>query len=202
MAGSILQLLITLRGIDPPVWRRIQVPSSYTFWDLHVAIQDAMGWLDTHAHLFRIPGINGVIGVADEDDPEEEVVAPDWKMMIADHLKATGAVVEYIYDRGSNWIHDVVSETPSIKVKTGRYPRCVDGERACPPEDCGGIAGYRDIIKKLGQPQSNEYKKTAEWLGEEYDPEVFDCAKVEFDDPKKRWEMALGDQEGMEEEVF
>jgi len=106
---QVYQFKITLKDIKPPVWRRIQVPASYSFWDLHVAIQDAMGWTDSHLHEFRIANpktrrkVN--IGIPDEDSGSK--VSPGWKKNIAAFFTPENSKAEYTYDFGDNWRHEV-----------------------------------------------------------------------------------------------
>ncbi|MBF0557120.1 MAG: plasmid pRiA4b ORF-3 family protein [Nitrospirae bacterium] len=112
---QIYQFKITLQGIKPPVWRRIQVPEVYTFWDLHVAIQDAMGWWDSHLHEFKIINPETMeseeIGIPVEDnyDDDFEILA-GWQKMISDYYTIENKKSEYIYDFGDDWIHIVVLE--------------------------------------------------------------------------------------------
>jgi hypothetical protein len=106
---------IELEGIDPPIWRRIRLPSSYSFWDLHVAIQDAMGWLDCHLHLFHVrnpeTGELESIGIPD-DEPylDEPLCLPGWDVSIARYFVNEGDTASYEYDFGDDWRHTVVLE--------------------------------------------------------------------------------------------
>ena len=108
------QFLIVLANTDPLVWRRIQVPAGYSFWDLHVAIQDAMGWLDCHLHEFEVadPGI-GVrirLGIPDEDFPDDRPTAPDWKAFVSDYFQEGSPPALYVYDFGDDWRHALMYE--------------------------------------------------------------------------------------------
>ena len=195
----IFQFKVTLKEIKPTIWRRIQVPQSYTFWDLHVAIQDAMGWFDYHLHEFRInnPITNQIdeIGIPDEGDVESDSRChPGWEIPIFQYFEEPGTKAEYEYDFGDGWEHEIIFETTAIKHQDIKYPICVDGERACPPEDCGGSFGYAGLLETLNNPEDEEYANIIEWLGGSFDPEEFDHEKVEFDDPKKRLQQALGDE--------
>ncbi len=195
-SNHICQFRITLKEISPPIWRRILVPEDYSFWDLHVAIQDAMGWLDYHLHVFRMKRRQGhkvmEIGIPDEDlcegDPE---IMPGWKIPIAKYFATLGMTAEYVYDFGDNWIHEVLLEGYLLKEKGVKYPRCIEGARACPPEDCGSGRGYYEILEILSDPTHDEYEQTLTWLGGGYDPDRFDPAAVKFDNPKKRWQIAF-----------
>src|SRR5512145_305250 len=146
MASQVYQFRVGLREIVPPIWRLIEVPARYSFWDLHVAIQDAMGWTDSHLHAFRFAprGAEGVqIGIPEDDSFEDdEPILPGWEHPIREFFASVGDTAEYEYDFGDSWEHDVRLEAVLPRIKGQKYPRCVSGERACPPEDCGGVVGY------------------------------------------------------------
>jgi hypothetical protein len=187
---------ITLRGIAPPVWRQIEVPATYSLWDLHVAIQDAMGWKDCHLHAFRFDDPDGrgrvEVGIPNDDPSEgEPPVLPGWEQPIREYFESPGMVVEYEYDFGDSWEHDVLFEGVVSRVKGVKYPRCTGGARACPPEDCGGIHGYEELLSVIFDPLHPEYKSTKTWLGDNFDPEHFDPAAVTFDNPRMRWKYAF-----------
>ncbi len=198
-APVIHQYKITLRDVAPAVWRRILVPKSYTFWDLHVAIQDSMGWLDCHLHAFRFGGADGrraiEIGIPEgESDPS---VVPGWKVCIADYFSRPGVVALYEYDFGDGWEHDVALEDALPREPKQKYPRCVAGDRACPPEDCGGVPGYEHLVDVLRRPKHPEYAQSVDWLKghaknyHPFDPARFDAHAVHFSDPEKRWAKAF-----------
>lgn len=196
----VYQFKISLYEIEPCIWRRIQVPAKYSFWDLHVAIQDAMGWLDYHLHAFRIRPKHKKksieIGIpVDEWDGDE--IIPGWEVPIVDHYTEPGQIAEYEYDFGDGWFHEVLFEAILLKTKGTKYPKCVAGERACPPEDCGSVDGYYRVVKILQDPKHDEYKEHIEWLKGHaknyypYDPDEFIPDKVRFDNPKQRWKIAF-----------
>jgi hypothetical protein len=193
-----LQFRIELREIEPAIWRRLEIRASCTFWDLHVAIQDAMGWLDYHLHAFRLPaplaGEIVEIGIPDPDrfegDPE---VLPGWEVPVTGFLEV-GDRLEYEYDFGDSWLHDVRFEAVGARLARTKYPRCLAGARACPPEDCGGPHGYADLLTTIAHPRHPEYASTLQWLGGSFDPEKFDPRAVRFDDPRKRWRVAFGSE--------
>jgi hypothetical protein len=177
------------------VWRQIEVPARYTFWDLHVAIQDSMGWLDCHLHMFRFPDARGhtvEIGIPDDDPLDDEAVClAGWEVAIVDHLYRVGAQAEYEYDFGDGWLHDVRVEGISPRRPGTKYPRCNDGANRCPPEDCGGPHGYADLLDIIANPRNKEYASMVEWLGGRIDPTQFDTRKVRFDNPATRWRRAF-----------
>lgn len=193
---AVHQFLVVLQESDPLVWRRIQVPEAYTFWDLHVAIQDAMGWQDCHLHEFRVVASDGTglltIGIPLPDDDGVRRVK-GWEVPIADVFgdgNAPSAV--YAYDFGDDWTHVLVDEGLHPRERGVSYPRCVAGERRCPPEDCGGVHGYRDLLAAIRDPGHEEHETLLEWVGGAFDPNAFDPAAVTFDNPKRRWTRAFG----------
>jgi len=193
---QVCQFKVTLLEIEPAIWRRIVVPASYTFWDLHVAIQDSMGWLDYHLHLFRVTdletGTREEIGIPDEDRFEDDVqCVPSWEKPITDYFREPGTRAEYLYDFGDDWQHELELEAIRERIPKRRYPICEGGARACPPEDCGGVPGYFDFLRILNDPADDEHETIERWLGRPYDPNAFDPKKVHFDDPRKRWEFAF-----------
>jgi len=196
MSARVFQFKITMKDIDPPIWRRILVPEKYSFWDLHVAIQDAMGWLDYHLHLFKIryerENDVDLIGIPDEDPFEgEPETLPGWEIPISDFFRELGKVAEYEYDFGDGWRHEVLFEGMLLKEKNKKYPKCIGGARACPPEDCGGVGGYYRLLEIFADSSNEEYEEMVSWLGKKYDADDFDAGKVKFENPKKRWKIAF-----------
>jgi len=198
---NVYQFKITLKGIRPPIWRRIQVPDTYTFWDLHVAIQDAMGWYDMHLHSFDIKDskTGQTFEISTPEEEEEEGESPiilflgrlkilrERNQKIADWFSPENKTANYTYDFGDGWEHSVRFEKVLLKEEGVTYPKCVTGKRACPPEDSGGPWGYQQILDVLKDPKHEEYADIVEWVGYEFDPEEFSCADVGFDDPERRW---------------
>jgi hypothetical protein len=187
----VYQFRIALRGIHPPIWRRIQVPETYSFWDLHVAVQDAMGWEDCHLHEFRMknPTINeqAWIGIPDEEGWGERDVLPGWEYKIAPYFTMENARALYLYDFGDGWEHTVQLEAILPREKALEYPLCVTGKRTCPPEDVGGVSGYSELVAG-----DEELEK---WYGGKFDPEAFSCAAVIFSNPAERWRVTFQESE-------
>lgn len=185
---SIYQFKITLKESKPPIWRQIQVPETYTFWDLHVAIQDAFGWEDYHLHEFEIQQLTSkekiIIGIPNEDFGQE--ILPDWKQKISDYFTLKNNSADYIYDFGDDWLHSIILEKILPSEKKINYPRCINGKRACPPEDCGGIWGYEEFLEAIKDPKHEQHKEMKEWIGGDFDPEYFNPSEIVFDNPKNR----------------
>lgn len=194
------QFLIVLPGTDPLVWRRIQVPESYSFWDLHVAIQDAMGWLDCHLHEFRVvidsrTGRLARFGIPGDDSFGQPKVQPDWTVKVSDILSPGALPILYVYDFGDDWSHTLRYEGGVQRDGSATYPRCVSGERRCPPEDCGGVHGYAEFLDAMRDPQHARHAEFLEWIGEPFDLGDFDARMIAFSDPKKRWKTAFEDSQ-------
>jgi len=189
----VYQFVVRLEGIEPPIWRRIQVPETYDFWELHVAIQDAMGWADYHLHEFLIrnpvTGKQEEIGIPDEDGEME--IIPGWRRKIASYFSEANSLARYVYDFGDDWVHTLELERILPRDKHVVYPVCVAGERSCPPEDCGGVGGYKDFLEIIMDSSHEQYEEMNVWAGGDFDPERFDPSRVVFDDPQKRWKIAF-----------
>ena len=197
--AQVYQFKLVLVGVEPPIWRRIQVPETYSFWDLHVALQDSMGWLDYHLHVFRVarPGAGEVeqIGIPDDDPFEGDKPAlPGWEIPITRHFPRPGTAVQYEYDFGDGWEHELTLEAILPRQAGQKYPLCVDGARACPPEDCGGVHGYENLLTVIQDPSHEDHESTLEWLGGRFDPDRFDPKRVKFDDPARRYRLAFEDR--------
>ena len=196
--NEVYQFKITLNNSKPTIWRRIVVPSNYSFWDLHVAIQDSMGWIDYHLHIFEIKNpktnMKVEIGIPDEEDELfDRIILPDYKEKITKYFNENNRNARYEYDFGDSWIHTIKLEKILPATIGEKYPKCIDGKMACPPEDCGGIGGYYNLIEIINDPSHEEYENMMEWLGGEFNPEIFDPKAVSFDDPKERWNNNFGE---------
>lgn len=194
--NCVMQFLIEMKDIEPTIWRRILVPSNYNFWDLHVAIQDSMGWLDYHLHHFTIKAkakhkaVN--IGIPDFCTPGDlPEVFPGWEIHVASYFNDLGITADYLYDYGDDWYHTIKLEGYIFKEKGKKYPCCTGGERSCPREDCGGIIGYSRLLELLSDPEGEEYEEYRVWVGEDWDPERFKKEEIKFENPHKRWKIAF-----------
>lgn len=139
---DIYRLKVTLNDIAPPIWRRLLVPSGVSLGELHVVLQEAMGWTNSHLHCFELGDRRlGMVGVEeDAADLEDER-----RTRLSTLLRREGDQLVYRYDYGDDWEHTVVLESFAPLNERLVYPLCVGGARACPPEDCGGPGGYEDL---------------------------------------------------------
>ena len=172
----LITLRIELVGTTPLVWRRITLDGRSSFANLHHVIQAAMGWHDAHLHQFRIN--NRYIGVPDSESDAPEWHTEDERKVFLNRVLTDDAVFTYLYDFGDGWEHRLLVEEydDSDDLRFGDGDAWVDaGERACPPEDCGGVGGFQDFLEKLeDEPYSDESKELREWAGLDYDPARFD----------------------------
>jgi hypothetical protein len=183
---KVYQLKLYMKGIIPQIWRRIQVPENYTFFDLHEAIQAVMSWDDYHLHEFEM--LNPKTGKLDRigakgDDYDyfgDESLVLEKKTKLSDYFTLENKDALYTYDFGDNWQVKVKLEKILPKIEGGDYPICTEGKRASVPEDNGGIGSYMYKLEVLKDPQHEDYEDTLEWLGEDFDPEYFDPKEISF----------------------
>jgi hypothetical protein len=170
----IFQIKITLEDIEPPIWRRIQTHDC-SLTELHEIIQDCVGWEGDHLFAFEIGGKR----YSDQGREGDMYGFRDSGSMRLSRLIGQGeSCFDYEYDFGDSWRHQIdIEETLPIEENV-RYPRCLDGQRACPPEDCGGIYGYYDCLEALKNPDDEENEERLEWLGDDFDPEKFSVDAV------------------------
>lgn len=176
--GDLLyQFKITLLDIKPAIWRRIQVPDC-TLVDLHEYIQAAFGWWNYHLHQFEIDGARYRQPAPDGDD-----FGMDFKdetdVRLSKLIPKSGRPSRWIYeyDFGDDWRHEVLFEGFPPADPKAKYPLCVEGQRACPPEDCGGPWGYADYLAAIRDPKHEQHEEMLEWRGP-FDPSAFDAKKA------------------------
>jgi Plasmid pRiA4b ORF-3-like protein len=166
----IYQLKIQLKYLNPPIWRRVLMSSNAPVQELHFAIQIAMGWENAHLHCF-IHNTKMYEPTNEEGDMIDG--APYDDLVIADFLKEEEDTVEYQYDFGDSWEHIITLEKILPDDENQPLPHILDGEMACPPEDCGGFPGYENLVKVMKKPSSKAAKELIEWLGEPFDANDF-----------------------------
>lgn len=173
--ADIFQLKITLRAIAPPIWRRVQVPADIALPRLHRVFQVVMGWTDSHLHEFTIAGRR--YGQPDPEFEDHDVL-PERNVRLGDVVLRPNTRFSYLYDFGDSWEHEVRVEKILPPESGVHYPRCVDGARACPPEDCGGFPGYEEFLAAIRDPKHPEHAEMLEWAGGRFDPEALDLDTV------------------------
>lgn len=174
MAAQIIQMKISLDYVEPPVWRRFLVDSAVSLDRFHDIIQTIMGWTNSHLYGFTIDGI--------EYSPADDEFDSEYEDTKGKTLTKLGLrprqKIKYIYDFGDDWMHTIVVE----KIIDGDMgmdpPQCLEGARNCPPEDCGSVPGYEEIVEAMKKPQSEQAREFIDWLGQLYDPEKFDLDDI------------------------
>lgn len=165
----VLQVRMTLMDVDdPPVWRQVLIPAAYPLDRVHAVIQAAMGWQNCHMHAFRLGDVSYGL-----PDPDDVLGFLDERKSRLGDLAATADRIEYEYDFGDSWEHELVIEARTVAQDEGIYPACVAGEGACPPEDCGGSYGFEEFKELLAGPPSAEREEMLQWAGGDYDPARF-----------------------------
>lgn len=173
MSRKLFEVDVRLSGIEPPIWRTIELGGTSTLEELHFAIQVAMGWTNSHLHQFKIDDVS--YGMTDVDDAEEMELEDERQFRLEDLVKEGDSFL-YEYDFGDGWEHEVTIKKVRSVSKAPR-PRCTAGARACPPEDCGGIGGYENLLRILADPSHPEYRETVEW-SDSFKPERFAIPKA------------------------
>lgn len=167
-----LELTITLAEIEPPIWRHVRVPDTYTLDQLHRVIQLLFGWLDYHLYAFEV-------GERRFEPPLEEAEDEDSTgVQLRDLALSKKARLLYTYDFGDNWVHEIVVHdiyivTPMDEYDERLLPKLYGGERAGPPEDCGGPHGYAEMLEVLRDASHPDHADYHAWSSV-FDPEHFD----------------------------
>jgi len=178
MKNEIYQVQIALKGSNPKIWRRLLIPSYLFLSDFHEVIQASMGWTNSHLHQFIKNKTFYTVRMQDDDFWDETNNVDYTNVKVSDLLKKEKDRIIYEYDFGDSWEHDVILEKILSLDKNTKYPVCLTGKMQCPPEDCGGIWGYAEMLEILKDPDHEEYEEYMEWLGETFDPEYFDKDEV------------------------
>jgi hypothetical protein len=169
--GDILELHVSLREIEPQVWRRVRVPADLALSELHEVLQVAFGWQNRHLHDFEAGGVRFA-----PLDIEDELLAIDEDGAPIGAVVRVGGSFTYRYDYGDDWEHFIKVECVVDDAEDTIV--CVGGERACPPEDAGGAPGYADILAALASPEHASHHEIRVWVGRRFDPARFDLAAV------------------------
>lgn len=172
--GTVYQFKITLLDTKPKIWRRIQIPDC-KLNTLHYHIQAVMGWENSHLHHFEIKGERHGIPEHLDYDGDGSIIDSK-KILVSDIVPKDGKKIafRYTYDFGDNWEHEVLFEGIVKPAPGKKYPICLEGERACPPDNCGGTPGYEHLLEVLADPDHEEHRDMLEWLDGDFDAEAFD----------------------------
>jgi hypothetical protein len=195
-SANTYQLKIVLCHIKPPIWRKFRAPGDSNLGLLHAVIQLVMGWTNSHLHQFIIKDriySDPIFGL--DEDFGARPVLDEGKTALMEVVPREKESFVYEYDFGDSWEHRITVEKilapdPSV----GAFSECIDGSRACPPEDCGGVSGYAELLEVIEHPKHEEYDSIMEWLGGGFDPEAFDREKVNFYLRKLKWPRVTIDQ--------
>lgn len=180
MLNKTYQVKITLQGSKPSIWRRVLIPSDLSLPDFHKVIQTTMGWTNSHLHQFvknrtyYSPEMEDEVLWGEKEDDELDYS----KYKVSDLLRKTKDKVMYEYDFGDDWEHVIVLEKIIDESMDIKDVTCLAGENSCPPEDCGGLWGYYNMLEILKDPDHEEYEEYTDWLGDEFDPTYFDIEEV------------------------
>ena len=187
--APIYYLKVSLEGIEPAIWRRLRVPGDANLGWLHAVLQVAMGWTNSHMHQF-------IVGKRLYSDPRHEPDEAAEDPRVLDEHAATIMEVTprvktafvYEYDFGDCWEHRImVEKILDPDPAAAGLAQCLDGERACPPDDCGGAYGYANLLEVIMDPKHEEYEDMMEWLGGKFEPEAFDREKINKHLRKLKW---------------
>lgn len=171
---SIYQIKITLKDSKPSIWRRVLIPGKLSLFKLHQALQITMGWADSHLHQFTIHGDSYSIPSEDDLEPViDERRHVLWKTIPKESMSFT-----YEYDFGDSWLHQVDVEAIRPPDAQFKHSLCLEGSRACPPEDIGGIWGYAMFLEAIHDPTHEDHDSYQDWIDAKFDPEAFDLDAV------------------------
>ncbi|WP_019876704.1 plasmid pRiA4b ORF-3 family protein [Sporichthya polymorpha] len=185
VGDPVVRMTVQLRDVDPPVWRRIEVPAAATLAELHTVLQAAMGWTDSHLHDFHVDGARYAVPEPDWDVGE----VGDEARVHLQQFARPGTQLEYLYDFGDSWEHVLTVESVHPAEPGVPYPRCLDGARACPPEDVGGSPGYENFLEALRDPEHEEHEFYTDWGGS-FDPHSFHLAATNAALARIAWKTA------------
>jgi hypothetical protein len=177
---KIYELTVELLDMKPRIWRRLLVPSAIKLPKLHDLLQLAMGWTDSHLHSFEIGA--RAFSSADADLRDLQMLNES-KYSLAAALgdTALGEPLRefvYEYDFGDSWRHRIEVKAAARPKSDWFYPLCVAGARAAPPDDVGGVGGYREFLAAIGNPKHKEHRRMLVWVGGAFDPEGFDLNEI------------------------
>jgi hypothetical protein len=186
----VYQLKVTLLGIRPPIWRRIQVTGDTTLHQLHRILQTTMDWHGGHIHEFDMFGTS----YGDPANSMDEDILDEKKAKLDQLVSEEKERFLYLYDFGDNWEHEILVEKILPRQKGTQYPTCLKGKRTCPPEDCGGPWGYEELLEVINEPSHEDHEHMLDWVGKDFDPDRFDLEEINLrlkpPAPKQNWTWA------------
>jgi tetratricopeptide (TPR) repeat protein len=170
----LLQVKVTLAATRPPIWRRLRVSGAMTLADFHGVLQIALGWTNSHLHLFAA----GDRLYGDPSMDLETALIDERRTPVGVLLNRPGDHIRYEYDFGDSWVHLIQVEKLAPATSGAPAAVCLGGRRRGPPEDCGGASGYQELLAILKGGDSAERRDLLNWLGGEIDPAAFDPAAI------------------------
>jgi len=174
---GVYQLHVSLAGSIPLIWRRFLVPALFTLSGLHGVLQSVMGWEESHLYEFIIAGKHYGRSDWDDDPGFGPKLLDERRVKLISIVPQAKISFRYIYDFGDDWVHDVKVEAILPPEPDGRYPVCLEGANACPPEDSGGLYGYYEKLRIMNDPKDPEYEDIKEWMGR-FDPLSFNLEAI------------------------
>lgn len=178
---NLLQVKVTLEGVEPPIWRRLLLPKSLNFAQLHELLQAAFSWTDSHLHQFVVGGLRVGAPETDDEGLAERITleATEIHLRDLDLMHLPSPRILYEYDFGDGWRHWIEFETEIPSEPGQNYPVLVDGARRGPPEDVGGPDSYAEFLESWSDPNHEEHKSNRRWAGRAFNPETFDRDKLQ-----------------------
>lgn len=184
---AVYYLRVTLKDSEPTIWRDILVPSDLTLDRLHYVIQAAMGWENTHLHQFIAEKVLYTDDDTDSNNRDEYGLDADdsnehdrneKQYTVSQLLTKETASILYEYDPGDSWTHHIELKKILPADSLAHLPRCIKGKQACPPEDCGGIWGYADMLDAIQNAKNADSDEVLAWCGDNFNPDHFDIDEV------------------------
>lgn len=171
----IYQCKVSLKGLIPPIWRKFQVSGEVTLYHLHLILQIVMGWKNQHLYQFIIDGV-------DYSEPPPDTAWPPvqdpHRVTLNQVIHQPGSKFIYVYDFGADWQHVIKVDSILPPQPDTGYPLCLSGQRACPPENSGGIFHYTELLEIRQDPTHEDYAEVTAGLGEGFDPDAFEVNSV------------------------
>jgi hypothetical protein len=176
-----VQVRVSIDCIEPQIWRRLVVPLHFNLRELHLVLQAAFGWTNSHLHEFEIGGLRyGDKRLAEEWEGGPQLF-DEASVLLRDFSREPGTKFTYVYDMGDNWEHTIVVEKHVAVTPAPKVAVCVEGARARPPEDVGGPSGYQEFLEAVLHPSHEDHKQMKRWAGGHFDPEWFDLELINKD---------------------